>query len=249
MKNRRILEISLLVLILAAFPAKSKDWPRQPLESARSQALEIIPEWLQGIGSLIAAVTSLFLLYQVVLLKRQLTQGAEQLRQAKQQLESGIQWNKLNAAFTYFNSDVVLQKERSAARSLVAVGFDLHNGRVPLAPAQVDDLKKNFEQFADVKDFLNLIEDYCTAVRIGAIDDDAAYAMMGGMVIRWNQSLHAFIEERRKSLDDPDVFCELENLARAWGERDAQTRQKREAELEEARRRMEQQKGVQRKVP
>jgi hypothetical protein len=220
--------------------AQPRNVERQVRYVAREEDMELgtLFSGVQAGGSVITAVASVFFLYQVVLLKRQLTQGAEQLLQAKQQLASGVQWNKLNAAFTYFHSDVVLQKERAAARSLQKVGFDLHTEKGPLTPAQVDLLKGDFDQFADVKDFLNLLEDYCTAVRIGAIDDNAAYAMMSGMIIRWQRSLRAFVDERRKNVGDSEVFCELEALAERWATRDAENRRQREAEHDEGKRRL-----------
>jgi hypothetical protein len=207
-------------------------------------ATESVTDWIQALSSAASAIITAILLYQVSLLKAQVKQGSGQLEQAKRQLESGVQWNKLNAAFTYFNSDIVLQKERAAAKSLQGVGFDLYSSSTPLTNDQLAKLKENHDSFADTKDFLNLVEDYCTAVRIGAIDEDAAYAMMSGMVIRWNRLLGTFIADRRRVLDDPEALCELERLATTWSVKDEENRRKRETEL----RRLEELKGVGKKV-
>jgi hypothetical protein len=241
---------TVLVLLLSSglFCGMASAASPEPVKPDTKSINTEIPAWIQAISSLIAAATSVFLLYQVVLLKRQLMQGAEQLSQAKEQLESGVQWNKLNAAFTYFNSDIVLQKERAAARSLASVGFDFFNSQSSVTPAQVLKLQADLDHFANVKDLLNLVEDYCTAVRIGAIDDDAAYAMMSGMVIRWHRNLRGFIEERRETLKDPECYCELEKLAAVWGRRDEENQRQREAELEAIKRRQDDNKGVRTKV-
>jgi hypothetical protein len=239
----------LVILIIGSGVAQAQAAPQDQIRSAQSESAGDLPDWIQAVSSAVSAIVAIVLILQLSLLKKQLALGAEHLKQAKQELESGVQWNRLNAAFTYFNSDMVLQKERVAAKSLAGIGFDFYNSQEPLEPGHVEQINSSVDVFADVKDFLNLIEDYCTAVRIGAIDDDAAYAMMSGMVIRWAIILKPFIDYRRHALGDQEAFCELEKLAEAWRIKDQENCRKREAELAEAQRRIESQRGVQRKVP
>jgi len=172
-----------------------------------------IADWLEAIASLVAAIVGLILLRQLKLMQVQVEHAATEL-------ESGVQWNKLNAAFTYFSTDLLLASERKAIAALRHAGFDLLFSETALNQEQLAALKQDSDRYLDVKDLLNVLEDYCTAVRVGAIDSDAAYEMMGGFVVRFQRLLRPVIADRRSI--DPKVFCELESLADEWGRRFAE---------------------------
>lgn len=169
-------------------------------------------DWMQAWGSVVSAAVSVILLVQVAFLWYQ-------LRQTKEQLVETAKWNRLNAAFTYFQSDVILQKERAAVEALSAVGYDLLDAAEPLTGPQLKALKADVTKFYPVKDLLNVAEDFATAVHIGAIDEDAAFGMMAILITKWERFLRPVIDERRNANGSAAVYCEVEKLARSWRRR------------------------------
>src|SRR5688572_6389993 len=169
--------------------------PQVPTAGAVN-AIGLIPDWIQAAAAIITAAVSIILLRQLSLLK-------EQVRLAQEQLRSGVEWNKLNAAFMYYNSDLVLQREKDVAAALAKAGINFHVQRDPLSAEAVEAIYADVDVFGDVKNFLSLIEDYCTAVRIGAIDEDAAFAMNSALIMRWERVFSPFIDRRRLDVGDP----------------------------------------------
>jgi hypothetical protein len=217
----------------------------QPTTSTPSASSSTtIVDWIQGIASAVAAIVAIILLKQLHLLGKQLHLMREQVEQSAEAFAASIQWNKINAAFTYFSSEVILKSERAASKALESVGFDVKDAEQPLGQDNLAKLKENLDYFYDVKDFLNLLEDYCTAVQAGAIDEDAAYAMNSGFIVRFQYLLEPFIVDRKEFLKDPEVYCELEKLATTWRARDKERLARRDEKVAEADRRLQESQGV-----
>ena len=193
-----------------------------------------ITDWIQAAAAVLTAVVSVILLRQLTL--------------AKNQLESGVKWNKLNAAFTYFNSDLVLQREQEVAEALTKAGVDFYAQTTPLTNVQLDAIHNDRSIYIAVRSFLNLIEDYCTAVHIGAIDEDAAFAMNSALIMRWHAVFGPLIDRRRVETGDAESLCEIEKLAIAWRKKDELRSAEHHKALREATERMNTRKGVVRKV-
>src|SRR2546423_14678574 len=89
--------------------------------------------WLQGIGAMITAVVSFFVLLQLSLAKKQLQLTVNQIDLTREQMKLGMQWNKLNATFTYFTNEMLMDRERAAVEKLSILGIDLYTANDPLA--------------------------------------------------------------------------------------------------------------------
>ena len=175
----------------------------------------VLPAWIQAL----AAIGALLVIW---LLKKQVDILQDQLRLTKDQLESGVKWNRLNAAFTFFHSEVVLSRERAAAAALHKLGINLYNTTEALPPEIISKILRDWDALADVRDFLSLVEDYATGIHHGAIDEDAAFAMMSGLIIRWSTVFRPFIEARRLEVHDRLAYSEFDQLAERWRIRDGQ---------------------------
>lgn len=206
------------------------------------------PDWIQAVAAVFAAGAAIVAAVVGIRLLRQVSLMEQQFSLMERQVESAVQWNKLNAAFTYYNSDLVLQRESDAATALAGLGIDFHTQREALTIGQVDEIAASAEIFARVKGFLSLIEDYCTAVRIGAIDEDAAFAMNSALIMRWESVFRPFIDYRRVTTGDSEAFCEIEKLAKEWRAKENARSASNIAELQAASARLDELRGVKKKV-
>lgn len=169
---------------------------------ALSETSPSIIDWIQAAAGAVSAGLSIGLLVQ--------------LKQTKQQIAASNQWNKLNAAFTYFQSDSILAKETAAVRALDGVGYKMLTADTPISPEQLSVLREKTDDFQAVKDLLNIAEDFSTAVHLGALDTKAAYGMMAILITRWESLLKPVILERRAAMKSEAAYCELEKLAEDW---------------------------------
>jgi len=171
--------------------------------------------WLQTIAQLITSALSLLLIIQVYL--------------AKEQIKLGIRWNKLSATFTFFTNDTFVKIELPAAEMLKALGVDLYRRREPLDDTTVKAILEDPDKFKEIKAWLNLLEDYATAVHVGVLEPDSSFDLMADVIIRNFQIFKPIIDCIREEMNNIRVWIELEKLALKW-----ETRQQREIiDLEE----------------
>jgi hypothetical protein len=137
-----------------------------------------------------------------------------------------------------------LVRERAASEALEALGVNIYATAEPLNDKTVGDVFADSKKYREVKDFLNLLEDYASAVRVGALDADCSYGIMSGIVLRYTRVFMPFITKLRTDGDDDELYLELERLSLDWqsryeresGERLrilGEARQRTQAELEE----------------
>lgn len=202
--------------------------------------------WIQACSAVVTAVVSIILLRQIFfakdqlkLAKEQLQSGIEQLEIARRQMETSIQWNKLNATFTYFTNDIFMQRERAMVRRFSSLKVNLYRETEPINNEILDAIYNDVDAFMEVKDFLNLLEDYATAVRVGALDRDCSYAIMAAIIIRYARVLMPFIVRARKEMDNQQYYIELEKVALDWGSRFQIEKAEQMKELERVRRKAE----------
>lgn len=180
-----------------------------------------ITDWLEAVGTVITALVSLFLLRQITL--------------TKEQLESTVKWNKVNATFTYFTNAMFMERERIVSEVLSKLGIDLYLTEESLDDHIVKEILNDPLKYREVKDFLNLLEDYAAAVRVGAFDPDCSYNIMSEIIPRYKKVFMPFIKELRDIKKNELVFIELENVALVWESRYEKEKQEELKKLEEAR--------------
>lgn len=168
-----------------------------------------VTDWVQAISAGVTAVTSVFLLAAIYLTR-------EQIRLAKEELKSVDRWNRITATFTFFTTNTLAEPESKAAAALRSVHMDLQRQTTPLTDAQVEKLIGDFDAFAQVRIYLNTLEDYAVAVTCGALDEETAYRMMSHVVARHFRIFKPLLDRRRADLNDSTVYCEIQRLAGSW---------------------------------
>lgn len=181
-----------------------------------------VTDWMQAWAQIVTAVVTVLLLLTLVLTRRQ-------VKLTREQIESAVRWNRINATFTFFSTEQLAKPERAMVKSLQKLGINYHQQLAALTARQLEAICGNAEVLIDVKEFLNMLDDYATAVRSGALDADTAFAMMRYVVSRHYRTFKPFIQRRRRETDDQSVYCELEGLAEAWLTR-AEEERRREGE-------------------
>ncbi len=124
-----------------------------------SQNLSILFQSLTTLGSLVSGVIFFLVLWQLILLKRQIADTRK--------------WNKMSSAFTIFN----------LSSELVSVEYKLNKSFIKFSdrkdPLSEEEMNRLFsEEGREVKlllrEYLNILETYCTAVNMGIVDSDVA---------------------------------------------------------------------------
>jgi hypothetical protein len=152
---------------------------------------QTIIEWVKASGVIIAAV-SLYLSYR--------------------QLRSNIRWNRINATYTYLPETVFVEREPAAATALQAVGIDLYKQQEPVTTQIVTAIIDDSNAFKEVKDFLNMFEDYATAYKAQAIDQNHAYQLSASRFILYYRVFQPFIEELRAKRRNPKIWLQFDLL-------------------------------------
>jgi Domain of unknown function (DUF4760) len=160
-------------------------------------------EWLKALGTVVAACSLLF--------------GFLQLRR-------NMRWNRINATFTYLPEMTYLAREREAANALGKVSVDLYKQDGPLADSAVTKILDDSLLFREVKDFLNLFEDYAKAYWANAIDREQSYLSSVSRFIRNFDIFKPVIVAVREQRKRPHYWLEFENLVTKWQKRQAKER-------------------------
>jgi hypothetical protein len=192
------------------------------------QATPSITDWLQAGSAMVTAAISFFVLYQL-----RLTQ--QQIRLAREEAHRTVTWNKLNATFTFLNDSVFSERERAAAEYLNHFGIELIHATEPLNRGTVEQLRNDFEACFHLKALLNLMEDWATAVKVGLVDHETAYATISGQFIRYGGVLMPFIESHREITNDDEFYIEFERIYLEWKARSERDREIHHREMESAR--------------
>ena len=138
-----------------------------------------------------------------------------QIRVMQDQLRDSQKWNTVSSAFEFlpraheFN-EVEMELNKTFLR---VIDRD--------SPLTQGELKKLLsEEHADtrirLKNYLNTMELYCVAVRVGAIDSDVAKSIYGYKFERHMVELGPYILYSRERARDQSIWRELEETVRSW---------------------------------
>lgn len=136
---------------------------------------------------------------------------------AYSQLEAMKNWNKINSAFSYLPKS----HEFNEIEQFLNASFIKLIDRT--SKLTEDDVSKIFEETPEsnevrikLKNYLNLLEGFCTAVKMGAVDGDAAKAMYSYKFVRHYDELLPYISEARTKNNAPEIFTNFERLVNSW---------------------------------
>jgi hypothetical protein len=168
----------------------------------------VTPMWtdvVQALGTFVTALATIFVLYQIKL--------------TREQIASAEKWNKFNATFAYFTSDKFIVCERAVAKALRAIGVDFYRVTEPLSPETVNAIWGNDGIYVEVRNYLNFLENYATTVNRDRLDEDCAYSIAAGAIIRLGQVFEPYIEKWRREANDHELFTEIQALSKKWRDR------------------------------
>ena len=139
----------------------------------------------------------------------------QQLKEMKRSIDDAKRWNKLNSAFSYLPK----------SHEFIAIEKDLNNSFLSLidrnTALSTDDVgtlfnDDNKELRVKLKSYLNLIESFCTAIEMGAVDEDAAREMYRYKFKRHYEELLPYITHVRTVHNDTGLFSSLETVVKSW---------------------------------
>ena len=173
-----------------------------------------IAEWLQAGAAVVAAIAAVFVLWQLVLTKRQIQLAAKEI-------DFNSNWNSMNATFTYFTNDDFLERERAAVIKLSPLGINLYQQKQPLSDDIVKKIYADPTIHCEVKDFLNVFEGYATAVNAGAFQYECAYLLMSRVFSRYMTVFKPYVVFVRapEQMNSDGLWIEMEKVAAKWKQR------------------------------
>lgn len=154
-------------------------------------------------------------------------------------------WNKLNSFKEFLDVSRTYELDKDLYEKLRAIEVD------PNSYIREEDVQKilsNDSAHLAVKAFLNDTENLCSAIRIGAIDYEGAYAVHSARVIAIYERYKKFIDSVRKNHDDDEIYIELEKIALEWSKKHLRKVDKERQKVEELKRELNDEKGVKPKV-
>lgn len=155
---------------------------------------------LGGIGAILVALIAL-----------------KQFKEIKKSIDDAKQWNKLNSAFTYLpKSPEFIELEKELNNSFIS----LIDRNTPLKSDEVDRLfnDERKELRVKLKSYLNMLESFCTAVEMGAVDEDAAKALYSHKFQRHFEEMEPYIKHMQTTQNDNSIYCSLKNVVRKWNQ-------------------------------
>ena len=141
--------------------------------------------------------------------------GLKQLKQMEASLSDARNWNKLNTAFNLFPSTHEFNEiEQKLNRSSIK----LIDRNTALTPEELKELLSEKESDTRIllKNYLNELESYCTAVNMGVADEGAAKRKYSHKIVRHFIEMKPYIEDMREKHNTTNLFCEMELLANKW---------------------------------
>lgn len=140
-----------------------------------------------------------------------------QLEALKTSIEDAKNWNKINSAFSYLPKS---HEFNEIEQFLNASFIKLIDRTSKLTETEVAQLFEKTPEANEVKiklkNYLNLLEGFCIAVEMGAVDSDAAKAMYCYKFARHYEELLPYIAEVRTKLNAPEVFTSFERVVHSW---------------------------------
>ena len=138
-----------------------------------------------------------------------------QLKQMKISLDDTRNWNKLSTAFNLFpNTHEFNEIEQQLNKSCIK----LIDRNSPLTQAELDELLSPEQSDTRIllKNYLNELESYCTAVNMGVADEGAAKRKYSHKIERHFIEMKPYIDNMRAVHNTKGLFVEIEILVNKW---------------------------------
>lgn len=167
-------------------------------------------EMITALASVVSAIVGVMLLFQLYLTR-------EQIMLARKENETAIKWNRIVAAYALISPSQLAESERDVCEALEQLKIKyISPAAQPLSRDQTEKVWNNEAVYRVVRAHLNLLEEYATAIRIGSIDKELAFALRSYAIVRATSYFQIFVDRAREHFDDPTIYIEMYNLLEDW---------------------------------
>lgn len=141
-----------------------------------------------------------------------------QLKFTKEQIRFSSQWNKLNATFSFFPLAKFHECHKRTATALKKY-INLYTLNSPISEEMARKIFDDNEAYEELGNYIDLFEEYSTAVNAGVLDKDCSYRLHGALLPSVQKHFQPFINLIREKKNDETIFIEIEKLSLEWQER------------------------------
>lgn len=141
-----------------------------------------------------------------------------QLKFTKEQIGFSNQWNKLNATFSFFPLDRFHKYRKQTAIALKKY-INLYTLNSPISEEMARKIYDDNEAYRELGNYIDLFEEYSTAVNAGVLDKDCSYRLHGSSLPSVQKCFQPFINLIREKKNDETIYIEIEKLILEWQER------------------------------
>ncbi len=163
----------------------------------------------------IIALASIVGVSSIIVAVKQLRTMQRQSETIRHQIKDSQEWNRMNSAFLHLPKVHELNDLES---ELNASFVKLIDRKGPLTDDEVDELCKpeNNRIMILLKNYLNMLEFYCTAINFGLIEDSVAKAIYRYKFDRHYNELEPYIIHLRTIQNSKLIMCELQETVDRW---------------------------------
>nr|WP_320114041.1 DUF4760 domain-containing protein [uncultured Desulfuromonas sp.] len=124
-------------------------------------------------------------------------------------------WNKLRSEHNFIQK-WHLEFEVNMIKAAQTIGIDLKFRPGPLSDDEISKIVSSEDVLASVTMLLCDIENICAAIRIGAADNDLAYATHSSRIVARYKMFEPLIEYMRTRENDDEIYIEFQKIALEW---------------------------------
>jgi hypothetical protein len=168
------------------------------------------------ISLIVATIGLLFIWLQIKAATAAINLNVESLKQAQKDFQQTSAWNKINSTYSYFNLERNSEIENRLYEAGAKEGLKFDR---ELTGAELQKVIATPSLFAAAKEWLNDFESYCAAYRIGALDKELAFRLLGTRISKEYLVFRHFIEYLRAQFKDIGILYEFETVASEWYDR------------------------------
>ena len=139
------------------------------------------------------------------------------------QAKRTTRWNQVVSHHQFFKDTPSQEHERAIHDAAKKIQVDLE---VPLDAQSAQKICDNDDALFAARNLLNDYEELCSAILVGTLSENYAYAVDSTRVINAYKTYKAFIDLMRKKREADYAWSELQELAIKWEARQVDLRQK-----------------------
>jgi len=168
------------------------------------------------ISLIVATIGLLFIWLQIKAATDAINLNVESLKQAQKDFQQTSAWNKINSTYTFFNFERNTEIENRLYEAGAKEGLKFDKA---LTDTELQKVISTPPLFVAAKEWLNDFESYCAAYRIGALDKELAFQLLGTKASKEYLVFRPFIEYLRSQFKDIGILYEFETVASEWYDR------------------------------